>query len=98
MKTKGYEEQRQKSKNYIRVALCQKTAWKKAPDIPKMAQFLKGGKNGHFAKAIAKKNGHKWSILVLSLKITKTYRNYPLKQSELLYAENCSKTHLILEK
>ena len=39
--------------------------------IPKMAQFLKGGKNGHFAKAIAKQNGHKWPILGLSIKITK---------------------------
>ena len=29
----------------------------KAPHIPKMAQFLKGGKNGHFAKAIAEQNG-----------------------------------------
>ena len=31
----------------------------KTPHIPKMAQFLKGGKNGHFAKAIEKQNGHK---------------------------------------
>ena len=36
-------------------------------------------KNGHFAEAISKQNGHKWSILGLSLKIPKTYRNYPLK-------------------
>ena len=40
----------------------------KTPHIQKMAQFLKGGKNGHFAKAIAKQNGHKWSKLGLSLK------------------------------
>ena len=33
----------------------------KASHIPKMAQFLKGGENGHFAKAIAKQNGHEWS-------------------------------------
>ena len=99
MKTKGYEEQRQKSKNYIRVALCLKTAWKKTPQNPKIAQFLKGGKNGHFAKAIAKHNGHKRSILVLSFKITKKNRNYPpFKPLELIYAENCAKTHLILEK
>ena len=63
-----------------------------------MAQFLKGGKNGHFAKAIAKQNGYEWSILGLSLKIPKTYRNYPFKSLEFFYAENCSKTHLILEK
>ena len=35
----------------------------KTPHIPKMAQFLKGGKNGNFAKVIAKQNGHKRSIL-----------------------------------
>ena len=63
-----------------------------------MAQFLKGGKNGHFSKAVAKQNGHKWSVLGLSLKIPKTYRNYPLKSLELFYAENSSKTHLKLEK
>ena len=51
--------------------------------------FLKGGKNGHFAKPIAKPNGHKWFILELSLKIPKTYRNYPLKSLEMFYAENC---------
>ena len=50
------------------------------------------------AEVIAKQNGHKWSILGLSLKIPKTYRNYPLKSLELFYAQNCSKTHLILEK
>ena len=72
--------------------------WEKTPLIPKMAYFLKGGKNGHFAKATARQNGHKWPILGLSLKITKTYRNYSLKPLELFYAENCSKTHLILEK
>mgnify|MGYP007094313943 CR=1 FL=1 len=33
----------------------------KAPHIPKMAQFLKGGKKGHFAKAIAKQ---KWSQMI----------------------------------
>jgi len=70
----------------------------KTPQIPKIALFLKGGKNGHFAKAIAKQNGHKWSILGLSLKIPKTYRNYPLKSLELFYEENCSKTGLILKK
>ena len=64
----------------------------KTRHIPKMSLFLKGGKNGHFAKAIAKQNGHKWSILGLSLKILKTYRNYPLKSLELFYAENCAKT------
>ena len=69
----------------------------KTPHIPKMAPFSKGGKNGHFAKAVAKQNGHKWSILGMSLKIPKTYRNNPLKSIELLYAENCSKTRLILE-
>ena len=53
LKAKGYEEQRQISKNNIRVALCQKTAGKKS-HIPKMAQILIGGKNGHFVKAIAK--------------------------------------------
>ena len=31
-----------------------------------MAQFFKGGKNGHFAEAIAKQNSHKWSILGLN--------------------------------
>ena len=70
----------------------------KTPHIPKVAQFLKGGKNGHFAKAIGKQNGHKWSVLGLSLKIPKTYRNYPLKSLEFSYAEKCSKTQLILEK
>ena len=70
----------------------------KASRIPKMAQFLKGGENGHFAKAIAKQNDHKWSLLRLSLKIPKTYRNYPSNSLELFYAENCSKTHFILEK
>ena len=54
-------------------------AEKKALQIPKMAQFLKGGKNGHFAKAIAKQNGHKWSILGLCLKMPKLERKYPLK-------------------
>ena len=49
----------------------------KTAHIPKMAQFLKGGKNGHFAKAIAKQNGFKWSILGLSLKMPKIYRKYP---------------------
>ena len=64
----------------------------------KNTSHSKNGKNGHFAKAIAKQNGHKGSILGLGLKITKTYRNHPLKSSELFYSENCSKTHLILEK
>jgi len=45
----------------------------KTPHIPKMAQFSKGGKNGHFAKAAAKQNGHKWSIQGLSLKILEIY-------------------------
>ena len=44
----------------------------KKPHIPKMVQFLKGDKNGHFAKAIAKQNGHKWSIPELSFKEQKT--------------------------
>ena len=69
----------------------------KTPHIPKLAQFLKGGENSHFAKAIAKQNGHK-IVLGRSLKIPKKYRSYPLKSLELLYAENCPKTHLILEK
>ena len=60
----------------------------KKPHIPKMVQFLKGGKNGHFAKAIAKQNGHKWSILGLCLKMPKLDRKYPLKWLELFYAEN----------
>ena len=34
----------------------------KAPHIPKMTQFLKGGKKGHFAKAIYSKA--KWSVVV----------------------------------
>ena len=51
--------------------------FEKKSHIPKMAQFLKGRNNGHFATAIAKQNGHKWSIMGLSLKIPKTYRNYP---------------------
>ena len=95
LKTKGYEEQGQKSKNNIRVALSQKTAGKERPEIQRMAQFLEGDKNGHFVKAVAKQIGHKWSILGLSLKIPK---KHPLKSLELVYAENCSKTHLILEK
>ena len=41
--------------------------------------ILKGGKNYHFAKVRAKQNGHKWSIVALSLKIPKTYRNDSLK-------------------
>ena len=32
----------------------------KTPHIPKMAQFLKGGKKSHFAKALAKQNGLYW--------------------------------------
>ena len=83
---KQIEHKRQKSKNSTRVALCHETAEKKTPHVPKMAQFLIGGKNGHcrgYSKA-------KWS--------PKTYRNYPLKSLELFYAQNCSKTHLILEK
>ena len=62
LKTKGYEVQRQ-SMNNIRVALCRKTAGKKHPEFQK-CHFLIGGKNGHFAKAIAKQNGHKWSQMV----------------------------------
>ena len=88
---KQIENKRQKRKNNIRVALCHKTAEKKTPQIPKMAQFLKGGKNGHFAKAIAKQNGHKWSVLGLCLKMPKLERKYPLKSLELFYAEGCSK-------
>ena len=71
LKTKGYEEQGQKSKNNIRVALSQKTAGKERPEIQRIAQFLEGDKNGHFVKAVAKQIGHKWSILGLSLKIPK---------------------------
>ena len=48
-----------KSKNNIRVAPCQKTAGK-TPHTPKMAQFLKGGKNGHSAKALTKQNCLFW--------------------------------------
>ena len=50
-----------------------------------MAQFLKGGKNGHFAKAIAKQNGHNCAL------VPKLERKYPLKSLELFYAEDCSK-------
>ena len=39
LKTKGYEEQRQKSKNNIRVALCQKTAGKKDLTFQKWENF-----------------------------------------------------------
>ena len=53
---KGYEEQRQKRKNNIRVALCQKTARKKHLTF-QQCQFLLGGKIGHFEKA-------KWSQMV----------------------------------
>ena len=54
----------------------------KTPLIPKMAQFLKSGKNNHFAKATAKQNGRKWSTLGLSFKVPKTYRDYPLTSLE----------------
>ena len=59
----------------------------KTPHILKMAQFIKGGKNGHFSKAIAKQNGHKSAILGLSFKVLKTYRNYSLTSLELFYAQ-----------
>ena len=59
---KQIEHKSQKSKNNTRVALCHETAEKKTPHIPKMAQFLKGGKNGHFTKAIAKQTGHKCMV------------------------------------
>ena len=39
LKTKGYEEQRQKSKNNIRVALCHKTALKKNLTFQKWHNF-----------------------------------------------------------
>ena len=50
------------------------------------------------AEVLAKQNGHKGSMLGLSLKIPKTYRNYPLKSLELFYAENCSKNTLKIRK
>ena len=69
----------------------------KTPHISKMAQFLIGGKNGHFPKAIAKQSGRK--CLYWDSKYQKyTETGYPLKSLELFYAENCSKTHLTLEK
>ena len=71
------KEQPLTSNDNIRVALCQKAAEKKHFTFQKMAQFLKGGKSGHFAKAIAKQNGLKWPILGLSLKMRKMYRKYP---------------------
>ena len=59
----------------------------KTPHIPKMAQFLTSGKNRHFAKATAKQNGHKWSMLGLTFKVPKTYGDYSLTSLELFYAE-----------
>ena len=35
----------------------------KRPHIPKMAKFLEGGKNGHFAKAIVTQNPQEWPTL-----------------------------------
>ena len=85
---KQIENKRQKSKNYIdQSRTMPEDGRQKTPHLPKVAQFLKGDKNGHFAKAIAKQKGHNWSILGLSFKMPKTYRNYPLKSLELFYAE-----------
>ena len=86
---KQIENKRQKSKNYIAQSRTMpEDGREKTPHLPKVAQFLKGGKNGHFAKAIAKQNGPNWSILgLISFKMPKTYRNYPLKSLELFYAE-----------
>ena len=68
---------------------------KKTSHIPKMAQFLKGRKNGHcrgYSQA-------KWSQMVYTgTEPQNTKKKYPLKSLELVYAENCPKTHLILEK
>ena len=47
----------------------------KTPHIPKMAQFLKGGKNGQFAKVIAKQmvtNGLYWDWASKYQKYTET--------------------------
>ena len=63
----------------------------------KHIKFQKWHNFGHFAKAIAKPNSHKWSILRLSLKIPKHKKLYPLKSLELFYEENCSNT-LNIEK
>ena len=35
----------------------------KRPPNPKMANFLKDGKNGHFAKAIVTQNPQEWPTL-----------------------------------
>ena len=68
----------------------------KTPYIPKIEQFLKDSKNDHFAKAIAKRNGLKWCILGLSLKLPKTIQK--LKIIKVVLCRKLLKTHLIIKK
>ena len=83
LKTKGYEEQRRRTKtknqeqNHSRT--MPENGREENTSHSKNGTFLKGGKNGHFAKAMAKQNGHKWSTLGLSVQKPSTHRNYPLK-------------------
>ena len=71
----------------------------KTPHIPKMAQFLIRSKNCHFAKAIAKQNGHKWSLLGLRPKMPKTYRNrLPFKLIRVVLCRKLLKNTLNIKK
>ena len=71
----------------------------KTPYIPKIAQFLKDSKNDHFAKAIAKQNGHKWCILGLTEpQNTKNIQKLPFKIIKVVLCRKLLKTHLIIKK
>jgi len=72
-----------KSKKYIRVAPCQKTAGKNT-SLSKNGTIFKRWQKWSFCKGF---NKAKLSILGLSLKIPKTYRKHPLKSLESFCAE-----------
>ena len=81
LKTKGYEDQRQKSKNNIRVALCQKTAGKKHLTFQKWHNFEQVAKMA----ILQRLQQNKWSQMVYTgtePKNTKNKQKLPFKTKQ----------------
>ena len=71
----------------------------KTPHIPKMAQLLKGGKNGHFAKAIEKQNGHKCMVYTgTEPPNTKNIQKLPFKIIRVVLCRKLLKNIFIIRK
>ena len=97
LKTKGYEEQRQKSKNNIRVALCQKTAGKNTSHS-KNGTIFKRWQKWPFCKGYSKA---KWSQMVYTgtePQNTKNIQKLPFKIIRVVLCRKLLKNTLNIRK